>query len=81
MVLRWLFRLFTNTALSEKLVDKLAESWPMRRAAQHVVYFFNKSKSIVDKQNISPEEIKKISSDVVEKLKNIRDELEKKAKK
>lgn len=43
MPLRFLLRYFAN---NEKVVEKLAESYPMRRAAQLGAYFYFKSKHI-----------------------------------
>lgn len=70
MIFRFLARYFTQ---NEQLVNKLAESYPIRRAAQWVIYFFTKSKAVTD-ETLSKQ---KLSGDDIEKtLKKIRDRLQ-----
>lgn len=43
MVLRFLMRYLAN---NEQLVNRLAESYPIRRAAQWTIYLFSRTKAI-----------------------------------
>lgn len=45
MVFRYLLRYFAN---NEQLINKLAESYPVKRAAQLTVYLFQRSKAIME---------------------------------
>lgn len=45
MPLRFLLRYFVNTN-SEKVIEKLSESYPMRRAAQLTAYVFFRGKAL-----------------------------------
>jgi len=45
MPLRFLLRYFAN---NEKLIDRIAESYPVRRAAQLTIYLFHRSKAIME---------------------------------
>ncbi|CAB0037214.1 unnamed protein product [Trichogramma brassicae] len=69
MVLRFLFRYFSN---NEQLVNKLADSKPIRRAAQMVVYFLNRTSTL------SVGAAKKFSNDFKKELKEAQEELKKK---
>lgn len=74
IILIILNRLINN----EHLVTKLAESYPMRRAAQFLVYFYNKNKiSAIDFKNLAKLE----GSKWTEKLKKIYEDLESQNKK
>lgn len=85
MVLRLILRYLIH---NEQLINRLAESYPIQRAAKLVVYFFTRSRSIVEKK-IDPSKLKEINLDQVkefgkkieENLKRIRDDVEKQAKK
>lgn len=78
MVFRFLMRYFF--ANNEQLVQKLSESYPIRRAAQLVVGAFFKSKSIVDKSKLGDPQrfIKRFQDNIKEEFKNAKDELKKK---
>jgi len=45
MVLRFLLRYLVN---NEKLIDRIAESYPIRRAAQLTIYMFHRSKALME---------------------------------
>lgn len=45
MVLRYILRYLAN---NENLINRLAESYPVRRAAQLTVYLFHRSKAIME---------------------------------
>jgi hypothetical protein len=80
MVFRFLIRYLIN---NQQLIDKLADSYPIRRAAQWVVYFTNKSKQLTEdtiKENLSKQNVDKLGEKLEAYLKNIRDQLEKKLK-
>lgn len=81
MVLRLLFRLLMN----EKVVDKLANSTPIRRAAKWVVYLFHRTKAIkedeVIKEHLNSESVRKATKSLEETLRRIKGELENKLKK
>lgn len=49
MVLRFLFR---RLASNEELVQRLSESYPVRRAAQLSLYFFYRGKSIAERNEL-----------------------------
>lgn len=58
MVLRFLFQYLAN---NEKLVQRLSESYVMRRAAQLTLLAFYRTKSLADKHeltNLTPERFK-----------------------
>lgn len=85
MVLRFILRYLAN---NEQLVNKLADSYPIRRAAKFVVYFFNRSKSIVDSEissgklkDINLSNMRNLAERLENQLKQIKEDLEKQAKK
>lgn len=68
---------------NHQLIDKLADSYPIRRAAQWVVYFTNKSKQLTQdsmKESLSETSVKNLGDKLEAYLKNVRDQLEKKSK-
>lgn len=85
MVLRIILRYLIH---NEQLINRLAESYPVQQGAKLIVYFFTRSKSIVENK-IDPKKLKEINLDQVkefgkkieENLKRVRDDLEKQAKK
>lgn len=50
MVLRFLFRYFAN---NEQLIQRMSESYPMRRAAQLLIAAFYKSKTVAERQGLN----------------------------
>uniref|UniRef100_A0ABD2XL12 Uncharacterized protein n=1 Tax=Trichogramma kaykai TaxID=54128 RepID=A0ABD2XL12_9HYME len=88
MVLRFLFRYFSN---NEQLVNKLADSKPIRRAAQMVVYLLNRTSTLSGAHQLPRNSIefgqqivgaaKKFSNDFKKELKEAQDELKKKQSK
>lgn len=54
MVFRFLLRFFSN---HPQLIDRLAESYPMRRAAQLTVYIFHRSKTILEDKAVKDKAI------------------------
>lgn len=70
MVFRFISRYILH---NEQLVDKLAESYPIRKAAQWVVQFFTRNKAITEttslKQNLN-------GDNITNKLKKFRDRLQ-----
>ncbi|KAL1505981.1 hypothetical protein ABEB36_005422 [Hypothenemus hampei] len=65
MVLRFLIRLFAN---NEQLVQKLSESYPMRRAAQIVVRLMFSGKNYIEEnrlhEKLTPEQFRRLMKDV-----------------
>lgn len=61
MVFRFLFRYLLN---NERLVQKLSESYPIRKTAQLIVLFFNHGKSIAEEkqlhQKLTPEQFRSL---------------------
>lgn len=60
MVLRFLLRYFAN---NEQLVQRLSESYPIRRAAQLLVAAFLRSKNVAEQRGISdlsPDKLRRI---------------------
>lgn len=61
MVFRFLLRYLSN---NEQLVQRLSESYPIRRAAQLAVLFFNHGKSIAQDtqlhQKLTPEQFRNL---------------------
>lgn len=58
MVLRFLMRYLAN---NEQLVQRLAESYPVRRAAQIAVSFYYRGKNVAEQQGLhelTPEKFK-----------------------
>ena len=45
MVLRWLFKSLVNNAA---LIEKLSQTYPVRRAAQLTVYWFRRSQAAIE---------------------------------
>jgi len=89
-MLRELLRYFANTN-SEKLVERLSDSYLMRRAAQMAVSVFYRGKSIAEEvkedklKDLSPEKFRtflsKFQDSVKEEIEKARTELESKSKK
>lgn len=61
MVLRFLFRYFQN---NERLVQRLSETYPIRKAARLFVVFFNHGKSIAEEkqlhEKLTPEQLRNL---------------------
>lgn len=79
MPLRTLFRYLAN---NERLVQRLAESYPVRRAAQFTIYLFYKGKdklSDVDPQKVSQllSFLKRLSRNIKEELQEAKKQLKK----
>lgn len=75
MIFRFLSRYILH---NEQLVNKLAESYPIRKAAQWVVHFFTRSKAITHESSLK----QKINGDnFSDTLKKIRDRLQDKLQK
>lgn len=55
MVLRFLMRYFAN---NEQLVQKLSESYPVRRTAQLVLSIFFRSKNLAEEHQLNPDRFK-----------------------
>lgn len=87
-MLRALLRYFAN---NEKLVEKLSDSYLMRRAAQIAVSLFYRAKSITQEvkeeklKDLSPDKLRsfldKFQQNVKEEMEKARNELESKTKK
>jgi len=71
MVLRFLIRLLAN---NELLVQKLSESYPVRKAAQLVVRMMNTSKDFAQQhgldRKLTPEEFRNLMRAFASKLQN-----------
>lgn len=80
MVFRFIMNYLVN---NHQLIDKLADSYPMRRAAQWVVYLTNKTKGLTQesmKESLSKQNVENLGEKLEAYLKNVRDQLEKKSK-
>ncbi|KAJ8927444.1 hypothetical protein NQ314_020114 [Rhamnusium bicolor] len=71
MVLRFLIRILAN---NEQLVQRLSESYPMRRAAQFVVRVMYSSKDFIEErklhEKLSPEQFRTLMSEVAANFQN-----------
>ena len=87
MFLRFLFRYLAN---NEQLVNKIADSKPVRRAAQMAVYFLNRTSSFSGSHNLPTNSkefghqilgvVKKFSTEFKKELKDAQNEIKKKSK-
>lgn len=85
MVFRFIIRYLAN---NEQLVNRLADSYPVRKAARFVVYFFTRTKSLVESElatgkykDINLSNMRNLAEKLENQLKRIKDNLEKKARK
>lgn len=67
MVLRFIARFLLN---NEQLVNRLAESYPIRRAAQLVLYYFSKSKVLTEQKLLKTENIEETLKKFKNKIEN-----------
>ena len=71
MVLRFILRLLSN---NDHLVQRLSESYPVRRAAQLVVLFFYRGKGFIEDSNLhkrlTPEQFKSFLQKFSENIKS-----------
>lgn len=78
MVFRFVLRLLSN---NEHLVQRLSESYPVRRAAQWVVLVFHKGKFFLEdtslKHKITPEEFKSMLEKFTRSVKEGKDKFQK----
>lgn len=72
-MLRFLLRYLAN---NEQLVNRLAESYPIRRAAQLAVSVFYRSKSIAEEHNLKALTPEKFKSFVNSFRNNLKQEIE-----
>ncbi|XP_023179409.1 protein NCBP2AS2 homolog [Drosophila hydei] len=84
MVLRLLMRYFAN---NEQLIQRMADSYPMRRAAQLVVSLMYRSKSLAREQGLhemTPERFKSFvnmfKNNIKQELEGVKQELKDKKK-
>lgn len=78
MVLRFLLRYFAN---NEQLVQRLSESYPVRRAAQLLVAAFLRSKNVAEQRGISdlsPEKLRRFFQQFKTNLKEEIEDIKKK---
>lgn len=77
------WRFITRFLLNERVIDKLADSYPIRRAAQWVVYFINRTKAVEGDKffNVKNQAIKSLGQRLEASLKKVKENLEEKAKK
>jgi len=85
MIFRFLLRYLAN---NEQLVNRLADSYPIRRAARFVVYFITRTKSVVDSEissgklkDINLTNMRNLAARLENQLKQIKEDLEKQVKK
>lgn len=85
MVFRFIIRYLAN---NEQLVNRLADSYPVRKAARFVVYFFTRTKSLVESElatgkykDIDLSNMRNLAEKLENQLKQIKDNLEKQARK
>lgn len=82
MVIRFILRFLSN---NEHLVQRLSESYPMRRAAQLVVMVFFRGKGIIEERqiyrNITPEQfrsiIQKFAQDIKREIQQAKEQFKK----
>lgn len=82
MVLRFILRLLTN---NDHLVQRLSESYPIRKAAQWVVVFFYRGKGFIEDSKltnkITPEQfrsfIRRFSENIKAEIKQGKDQFKK----
>lgn len=67
--------------MNERVIEKLAESYPFRRAAKWAVYFIHKARAIKPEELIPEEKVKNLSAKLEERLKKVAEDLEKRSKK
>lgn len=73
---------------NQQLVERLSDSYAMRRTARFVVYIFNRSKLLAEEkglnEKLSPEKLKqftrRFSNNLKEELEKAKQELQKKGK-
>lgn len=78
MVLRFLLRYFGN---NEQLVQRLSESYPIRRAAQLLVAAFLRSKNVAEQRGIndlSPDKLRRFFQQFKTNLKEEIEDIKKK---
>lgn len=85
MIFRFLLRYLAN---NEQLVNKLADSYPIRRAARFFIKFITQTKSVVDSEvasgrlkDINLSHMKNLAAKLENQLKQIKEDLEKQVKK
>lgn len=85
MVFRFIIRYLAN---NEQLVNRLADSYPVRKAAKFVVYFFTRTKSLVESElatgkykDINLSNMRNLAEKLETSLKQIKENLEKQARK
>lgn len=85
MVFRFIIRYLAN---NEQLVNRLADSYPVRKAAKFVVYFFTRTKSLVESElatgkykDINLSNMRNLAEKLETHLKQIKENLEKQARK
>lgn len=85
MVFRFIIRYLAN---NEQLVNRVADSYPVRKAARFVVYFFTRTKSLVESElatgkykDINLSNMRNLAEKLENQLKQIKDNLEKQARK
>lgn len=85
MVFRFIIRYLAN---NEQLVNRLADSYPVRKAARFVVYLFTRTKSLVESElatgkykDINLSNMRNLAEKLENQLKQIKDNLEKQARK
>jgi mediator of RNA polymerase II transcription subunit 9 len=72
MVLRFLFRYLAN---NEQIVNRLAESYPVRRAAQLMVYLFTRGQQAASDPRLSAERLRSFRARLQAELQNARKEI------
>jgi mediator of RNA polymerase II transcription subunit 9 len=72
MVLRFLFRYLAN---NEQIVNRLAESYPVRRAAQLMVYLFTRGQQAASDPRLSAERLRSFRARLQVELQNARKEI------
>jgi hypothetical protein len=72
MVLRFIFRYLAN---NEHIVSRLAESYPVRRAAQLVVYLFTRGQQAASNPQFSVERLRSFTARLRAELQDARKEV------
>jgi mediator of RNA polymerase II transcription subunit 9 len=72
MVLRFLFRYLAN---NEHIISRLAESYPIRRTAQLVVYLFTRGQQAASNPQLGAERLRSFTARLRAELQDARKEM------
>lgn len=78
MVLRIILHILSN---NERLIQRLSESYPVRRAAQWVVLFFHRGKGLIEDKKLTPQQFRSLIQRFAQNLKEEYKQVQDKSKK